>query len=123
MTEASKVLVIDDDDLILKTLGNVLGRQGYFYRLAGDAEAALKYVSEIEFDMVLADIRMPVMNGIDAVKQIQEDRKKQNKKEIPIIFITGYAEDGMHFKAGKLGEVIQKPFNLDHLMITMREYL
>jgi CheY-like chemotaxis protein len=123
MEETPRILVIDDDDLILKTMGNVLGRQGYFYRLAGDAEAALKYVAEIEFDMILADIRMPVMNGVDAVKKIQEDRKKQNKREIPIIFITGYAENGMHFKAGKLGEVIQKPFNLDHLMITMREYL
>ena len=122
MSEASKVLVIDDDDLILKTLGNVLGKQGYFYRLAEDAAIALKYVSEIEFDMILADIRMPAMNGVDAVKQIQQDRRKQEKKEIPIIFITGYAEDGMHFKAGKLGEVIEKPFDLDHLMITMREY-
>ena len=88
MTEAAKVLVIDDDDLILKTLGNVLGRQGYFYRLAEDAAAALKYVSEIEFDMILADIRMPAMNGVDAVKKIQEDRLRQNKREIPIIFIN-----------------------------------
>ena len=123
MTDANKVLVIDDDDLILKTLGNVLAKQGYFYRLAGDAETALKHVAENEFDIILADIRMPVMNGVDAVKKIQDDRKRQNRIEIPIIFITGYADDGMHFKAGRLGEVIQKPFNLDQLMITMREYL
>lgn len=123
MPKKNKVLVIDDDSLVLRTIGNVLQRQGYDYRLAANAEAAIKYVSNIEFDIILADIRMPVMNGVDAVKKIQEDRQKANKKELPVIFITGFAEDSIHLQAGSLGEVIQKPFDLDHLMITMREYL
>jgi len=123
MPKKNKVLVIDDDSLVLRTIGNVLQRQGYDYRLADNAQAAIKDASNIEFDIILADIRMPTMNGVDAVKKIQEDRQKTNKKELPIIFITGFAEDSIHLQAGSLGEVIQKPFNLDHLMITMREYL
>jgi len=123
MPDKNKVLVIDDDHLVLKTIGAVLEHQGYDYRLADNAGNAVNYASEIDFDIVLADIRMPTINGVDAVKKIQEDREKANKKELPIIFITGFAEDSIHLKATTFGEVIQKPFDLDHLMTTMREYL
>lgn len=119
----NKVLVIDDDPLVLKTLGSVLKRQGYDYRLADNAQVAIDCASQMDFDVVLADIRMPAMNGVDAVKKIQEDRKCASKKELPIIFITGYSDDNIYLKAESFGEIIQKPFDLDHLMITMREYL
>ena len=119
----NKVLVVDDDDLVLKSIAAILKRQGYDFRLAENAQQALDYASEMEFDIILSDIRMPAINGVDAVKKIQEDRKKANKKELPVIFITGFAEEGIHLKAGVLGEIIQKPFDLDHLMTTMREYL
>jgi len=123
MFTANKVLVIDDDPLVLKTIGAVLKKQGYEYQLAEDAQVALEYTNQVDFDVILADIRMPVVNGVDAVKQIQKARKEMNKPEIPIIFITGFAEEGIRLKADLVGEVIQKPFDLDHLMITMREYL
>ncbi len=123
MNDRQKVLVIDDDPMILKTLSFVLKRQGYEYRLADNAVSAIEYADDLGFDVVLADIRMPAMNGVDAIKEIQQKRKEQGKKELPVIFITGYADDGIRLKAEKLGEVIQKPFDLDQLMITMREYL
>jgi two-component system, NtrC family, response regulator AtoC len=119
----NKVLVIDDDELVLKTLAVVLKRQGYEYHLAQSAQEALRHAESVEFDIILSDIRMPTVNGVDAVKRIQEDRQKANKKDLPVIFITGFAEDGIQLKAGSLGEIIQKPFDLDQLMITMREYL
>ncbi len=119
----SKVLVIDDDDLVLRSIAIILKRQGYDYRVADNAEQALNYSSEIEFDIILSDIQMPSVNGVDAVKKIQEDRRRANKKELPVIFITGFAKDGIQLKADVLGEIIQKPFDLDQLMITMREYL
>ena len=119
----NKVLVIDDDDLVLKSIAAILKRQGYEFRLAQNAQQAINHAAEIEFDIILSDIRMPVVNGVDAIKKIQEDRRNANKKDLPIIFITGFAEDSIHLKAGVLGEIIQKPFDLDHLMTTMREYL
>ena len=119
----NKVLVIDDDELVLKTVAAILKRQGYEFRLAQNAQQALVYASEMEFDIILSDIRMPATNGVDAVKKIQSDRKESGKKELPVIFITGFAEESIHLKAGIIGEVIQKPFDLDHLMTTLREYL
>lgn len=123
MISGKRVLVIDDDPLVLKSLGSILKMQGYEYSLAENGERALKFASESEFDLVLADIRMPLINGVEVVKRIRDGRKKLNKNDLPIIFITGYAEDGMHLRADFLGEVVQKPFDLDQLMITMREYL
>src|SRR3989338_5351215 len=99
MSIGKKVLVIDDDELVLKTLGALLKKQGYDYRLADQGEVALQYAKEIEFDIIFADIRMPKMNGVDAINFIQEQRKKDNKKDLPVIFITGYAEDSIHLKA------------------------
>lgn len=119
----SKVLVIDDDDLVLKSIAAVLKRQGYEFRLASSAQQALDFLAEMEFDIILSDIRMPLIDGVDAIKKIQENRKAANQKELPVIFITGFAEEGIHLKAEILGEIIQKPFDLDHLMTTMREYL
>src|SRR3989338_8832728 len=107
-----KVLVIDDDFMVLRTMEVILKRQGYEYCLAVSGQDALKYVSEKEFDIIISDIRMPMMNGIDVVSAIQAQRKNQNKKDLPIIFITGYADDSFYLNAGKLGEVIQKPFDL-----------
>lgn len=123
MSNGKRVLVIDDDPLVRKSLGSVLKMQGYDYSLAENGEQALKYASESEFDLVFADIRMPLINGVEVVKRIQDERKRLNKKDLPIIFITGYAEDGVRLRADFFGEIVQKPFDLDQLMITMREYL
>lgn len=119
----NKILVIDDDELILKSLAIILKKQGYECRVAKEAQEAIDYARNFEFDIILSDIRMPKINGVDAVKKIQEERISNKKKELPIIFITGYAEDGVIFKAGGLGEIIQKPFDIEHLMATLREYL
>lgn len=123
MQTGRKVLVIDDDDLVLRTLEQVLKKQGYDYCLANNAQVAINHTLEIAFDIIISDIRMPIMNGVDALKVIQENRKKEGKPEIPVIFITGYAQDSIYLKAEKLGEVIQKPFDLDQLLMTIREYL
>ena len=119
----NKVLVIDDDDLVLKSIAVILKKQGYEYQLATNAEQAIQKASEIEFDIILSDIRMPIVNGVDAVRKIQARRKASHKKELPVIFITGFAEDGVKLKAEGLGEIMRKPFDLEQLMMTVREYL
>jgi CheY-like chemotaxis protein len=118
-----KILVIDDDPLVLKSVGGVLRRADYAYVLVDDgfkAEAELKKQS---FDLVISDIRMPGRNGIETVEEIRNLVNQTTKKDLPIIFITGYATMGQELNAEELGEVILKPFDLDHLLNTIREYL
>ncbi len=120
---APKILVIDDDPLVLRSVENVLKREKYSYELATNAEEAIQKSSIETFDLVISDIRMPGTNGVETVRAIRKIFDTKIKKDIPIIFITGYADLGDQLKAEDLGEVILKPFDLNQLLMTIREYL
>ncbi|MDP3981056.1 MAG: response regulator [Chlamydiota bacterium] len=118
-----KILVIDDDDLVRKSVQNILVRAGYSVACAADADKALAAIKQQEFDLIVSDIRMPGKNGVETVREIRSIVSEHSPRDIPIIFITGYAESSEELKAEILGEIILKPFDLDHLLITVREYL
>ena len=114
----SLIYIVDDDVSICRALTLLLKSHGFKVETFTHARSFLAYKHPKLPSCLVLDISLPDINGLT----LQETMTRRGIA-IPIIFITGYAEDGMHFNAGKLGEVIQKPFNLDHLMITMREYL
>ena len=118
-----KILVIDDDDLVRKSVEGILRIEGYESVCAKSAFEAIDKIRDADFDLIISDIRMPGMNGVEAVREIRRMVNESAKKEIPIIFITGYAETSVEFDAEKLGEVILKPFDLTRLAMTIREYL
>lgn len=118
-----RILVIDDDQLVLKSVDKILKQEGYATELAYNAEEAIEKATRDQFDLVISDIRMPGKNGVEAVREIRRLFDEKVKRDIPIIFITGYAEMSDQLKAENMGEVILKPFNLEHLVMTIREYL
>ncbi|OGW72136.1 MAG: hypothetical protein A2Y02_03380 [Omnitrophica bacterium GWA2_52_12] len=118
-----KILVIDDDPLVLKTFRGLLVRDGYEVLLASSYAEALEVFSKGEFDLVLSDIRMPGKNGVETTQEIQSRLLNAGKKDLPIIFITGYAEDGIKLNAGFIGEVLAKPVDNNRLLMTIRDYL
>ncbi len=118
-----KILVIDDDELVLKTMKNLLLKTGYKVTCASNAENAFNEIKKQEFDLIVSDIRMPGKNGVEAIREIRNIVSKHSPRDIPIIFITGYAEAVDELKAELLGEVILKPFDLEHLLMTIRDYL
>ncbi len=120
---SKKILVIDDDPLVLRSVDKILKREGYSTFLASSAQEALAQAGHQVFDLVISDIRMPGKNGVEAIREIRRLFDEKTRKDIPIIFITGYAEASDELKAEILGEVILKPFDLEHLLITIREYL
>ncbi len=115
---AKKLLLIDDDPLVLKTLKNVLGRAKYDLTTAENGSEAYDHVKKSSFDLVICDIRMPKEDGISFLKRIKEEVFKEKGKEIPFVFITGYANEDAPLDALKLGakDYILKPFNLDDLL-------
>lgn len=115
--------MVDDDPLVRKSVEKVLTHEGYASDFAKNAYEALIKVGEQEFDLIISDIRMPGKNGVEAVREIRRRFKEKLARDIPIIFITGYAELIDELSAEVHGEVILKPFDLDHLLITIREYL
>lgn len=117
------ILIIDDDDLVLKTFNLLLKREGYATHTAASYEAAMEAISRVKMDLILSDIRMPGRNGVETVREILAKVKETGRQDLPIIFITGYAEMSVELQADFLGEVLYKPIDMNHLLVTIREYL
>lgn len=117
-----KILVIDDEELIIRSLSRLLEKNGYEVFIAKNGHDAIVMSEEEDFDLILADIRMPGINGIEAVKQICENRAKTKLKKIPIIFITGYADELSEEAAKTLtpAAYMYKPFDIEELVAKIR---
>ncbi|MCD6227974.1 MAG: response regulator [Candidatus Omnitrophica bacterium] len=115
---AKNILVIDDEELITRSLRKLLEKSGYAVLVAKNGQDALAMVEEEDFDLIVADVRMPGMNGIETIKAIYENLEKRGLKRIPVIFITGYADEEIEQRAETLGPVayIYKPFEITELV-------
>ena len=85
-----KVLVVDDDLAILELMSRIINKSGYDVESASDAEEALKMIIENDFQLVISDISLPGMSGIDLFKKV---RNKYGSSKF--IFMSGYAVDDM----------------------------
>jgi len=118
------ILVIDDDRLVTNTLRNLLSRGGYSARASNSGDEALDEIFEgNHFDLIVCDLRLPGINGIEVMKRIREYLKSKNRPQIPTIFITGYANGELHNEAKKLGKVFLKPFDNREFLKEIKEHL
>jgi len=120
---AKKILVVDDEEIIIKSLSKLLEKNGYEVFIAKNGQDAIIMTEEEDFDLILADIRMPGMNGIDTVSHIYEKTLKKGSRKIPTIFITGYADEMAEDRARKLAPAayIYKPFDMTELLNKIKE--
>jgi DNA-binding NtrC family response regulator len=117
------ILLIDDDQLVLRSLEKALKMNGYNVLAVDGDEAAMSAIRNNNFDLVLSDIRMPGKNGVDIAKEIQSCLIANGKKDLPVIFITGFSGDEMKLQAPLVGETLYKPVDIDRLLTTIRDYL
>jgi len=82
---AKKILVVDDDELVLIALETLLGPSGYEVTTASSGQDALEKLSQGSFDLLMLDIIMPGMNGFELCKKIRE---KEQYRNVPIIMLT-----------------------------------
>lgn len=115
-----KILIVDDDSSIRNMLTIVLKKNGYLVSAVDSSEEALKFLKEKQFDLVISDIKMPGISGIDLLKKI-----KTITPEVPVIMITAFASANDAVEAMKLGaeDYITKPFNLDELKLIIEKSL
>ncbi len=113
----SNILIVDDEKAIRKTLGEILSYEGYKMDEAGDGEEALKRFKEKSYDVVLCDIKMPKMDGIEFLEKARE-----SNPDVPIIMISGPGTIETAVEAVKKGayDYISKPPDLNRLLITIR---
>ncbi|HWJ92418.1 MAG TPA: sigma-54 dependent transcriptional regulator [Flavisolibacter sp.] len=111
------ILIIDDEKAIRKTLTEILSFEGYKLDEAGDGEEGLKKFREKNYDVVLCDIKMPKVDGLDFLQKAVEINP-----DIPVIMISGHGNIETAVEAVKKGayDFIQKPPDLNRLLITIR---
>ena len=116
----TRILVVDDEHLIRWSLEQNLTKQGYDVVQAGSGEEALKMVKDDPPAMVLLDIQLPGINGLEVLEQI-----KEIDSEIIVIMITALGVVETAVKAMRIGayDYINKPFNLDELSIVIKKGL
>ena len=114
------VLAVDDDPGHLATLKTVIKSWGYLVEGVDDGSRAVEKIQEGPFDLVLMDVRMAVMSGIEALKKI-----KQHNPAIPILIMTAYSSVESAVDALKAGayDYLTKPLDFDALKITMERAL
>ena len=94
----SNILIIDDEKAIRKTLSEILSYEGYKIDEAGDGEEGLRKVKEKEYDVILCDIKMPKIDGIEFL-----EKTKETHPDIPIIMISGHGTIETAVEAVKKG--------------------
>jgi len=117
---AKKILVVDDEPEICWIVKKVLVDEGFEVELAFDGERGLEVVEQMEPDLVLLDLRLPGIDGLEALKQIREQRAK-----LPVVILSAFENVGAAVRAMKLGayDCISKPLNVDEMLITLKNAL
>jgi len=114
------ILVVDDDDCVLDLLYSILTEAGFRVSSARNGFEALKLAMKKKLDLVIMDLMMPAMNGVDAIRAI-----RMSRPELPIMIITGLPHDPMVEEGLKAGasRVLFKPFTPGKVVECIEELL
>lgn len=120
MKTKARILIVDDDPGIRDACFQVLSREGYEIELAGTAEEARKLISDFEFDVILLDLKLPGVEGLELLKEIREE-----DPQAQVIVITAYGTVQVAVSAMKLGatDFLQKPFSPQELRLAVEKAL
>lgn len=116
----AKILLVDDEPSILSVLCTVLRSEDYDVTSAADGQQAIELLKNGDFDLVISDIRMSPVNGMDILKLVHQERP-----DVSVIMLTAYGSVETAIEALKLGafDYVTKPFKVDELLITVQRAL
>jgi len=120
MNNTYSILLVDDDLEFRKAMKKMFEKSGYDVTVAADGREALEMLSQETFDLIISDLRMPNLNGLELMEEI-----KRKKVDTPVIFITAYGEVGSYMDLMNLGafEYINKPVKGQELLSVARKAL
>jgi two-component system, OmpR family, KDP operon response regulator KdpE len=110
------ILVVDDEPQITRVLKTTLSSQGYATRTAADGREALQTMEEWPPDLIITDLRMPNMDGLDLCRHVRE------QSQVPIIVLSVKGEERIKVEALDAGadDYVTKPFNINELLARVR---
>jgi two-component system, NtrC family, response regulator AtoC len=120
MAESNAVLVVDDDEAVGRVLAAQLTQDGHRSTWVASAEAALLAMEKTPFDLVLSDVRMPGLSGLDLLKVV-----RAKSPEVPVILLTAHGTVPMAVEAMREGaaDFLLKPFNREEVLFVVRKAL
>jgi DNA-binding response OmpR family regulator len=116
-----KLLVCEDNKLVIKTLSVVLERDGFEVDLAEDGNKAFEFLHKSNYDLILIDIHLPFHSGLEIIKFLRSDLKLRT----PVIVLSAFSDKEMQRQAGEMeiDGYIVKPFNPSDLIRQIRAIL
>lgn len=119
-TDAKRILVIDDEEVVHASLRKILSRLGFRVDAVFTAAAGLELVGRESFDLIITDLMMPTMNGIELLAQL-----KKRGSTAPVLMITGYPTISTAVQAMRLGamDYVPKPFTRKELLSPVQRAL
>jgi len=117
---ADKVLLVDDEEEIRTLLGSFLESQGYQVVLASDGNEALDLVETEDPQIIILDLKLPGLNGIEVCKRLKEQEKTRS---IPVIIITGFGDNKLLSLDVGADDFVNKPFDMADILIRVRSAL
>jgi DNA-binding NtrC family response regulator len=113
-----RILIVDDELLIRDLLYDFFLERGWGVSVADGGQAAIDYLKNQEFDVVLTDLKMPDMDGMDLTGRI-----KNLYPSVPVIIMTGYPslDSALEALRHKVDDYIIKPFNINQLFKTIQK--
>jgi CheY-like chemotaxis protein len=119
---ARKILVVEDDEVNLMIAEYILGKAGFQVQAVDNGEAAIEIVETERFDLILMDIEMPIMGGLEATPLI---RQLPLGKSVPIIALTAHSmpEKLAEFEQAGIDDYLIKPFDKEKFQAIVEKYL
>lgn len=116
------VLVVDDDPSVRMLVPNLLRKQGFNVAKAASGREALDQVAKAAPDLILLDVNMPEMTGVEVCEQL---KARQETKHIPVIFMTSLGNDVDRLKGFEVGgeDYVMKPVNYRELLARMKRFV
>ena len=112
-TDTPHILIVEDDEAMREFLAQAISRSGYYVEAVPDGTEALRRVEEGNFDLLLTDIRMPGLDGVELARMA-----RRRVPGLGVLLVTAYVQDalGATDLDGSRIDVLSKPFNLNELI-------
>lgn len=109
---SARILIVDDKEIVIKSCLRILGGGDYYVEVAHDGREALRKIEENPFDVMILDVVMPNIGGLEVLRRV-----KETHPDIDVIMVTGLSQVDTVVQARKLGarDFISKPFEPDEL--------
>lgn len=118
----SKILLVDDDELILKVINRILTKDGYEVKTATNGKDALEMIERERYDLLITDLMMPYSNGFEVISRFKQH---PNAEGVPIIVISSVGTENAVREGLNIGadDYLRKPIMPDELLIRVKRFL